>query len=625
MISGQIKNNLKLSRLSIILPLLSILISLALPNVKVSALDGSSFEAGRIIDNSVFTNTTTMSAAQIQNFLNSEVTCDTYGAQSISYYYSSTTNEVSSSNFSGASYVTTSRAVYGQRYDTYKNTNIAAAPYVCLPNYIENPSTGQNNLQNPGLSINGGESAAQIIYNAAIANQINPEVLLTTLEKEQGLVTDNWPWLNEYTSAMGFNCPDSGSCSGYAGLYQQVSAAAAQYRNYLSNPNNFNYVVGNNNILYSPANCGSSTVNIQNTATAALYDYTPYQPDSNVLTNTNPTGSANGPGAASGDSCSQPTYGNRNFWWYFNTWFGSSINSNLPGCAPATNTSLTCVWDLSNPGNGDQYLTSSISLRDELFTTQDYQYNGVNFYGNVVQEPGNIPVYRASIDGAGSFLTTNITEYNNLIASGYTGDGIDFYADPPNTNDGFPVFRLYNSATGQHYWTGDAQEETTLLNEGWTSEGIPFNSIDTIRQETPPPAGDLLVYRFYIPQTNEHFWTTDLSERDRMISAGYDYEGVAWDSSQNTSMTPVYRLYAPAINEHLFTDDQNERNVLVSSGGWNDEGIAMYMSNASTSNPVYRLYAPSLGVHLLTTDANERNVLVGSGGWNNEGTAFYVP
>jgi hypothetical protein len=616
-------------RLRILFPTLVLLSGIAIPMLSTSsasAISGSSFQAGRIIDNSVFTDSSSMSAASIQNFLNSEnPSCDTNGAQSISYYYNSSTGKVSSGSFSGATYVTTTRAVYGQRYDISNSTSVAGGPYVCIANYIENPTTGQNNLQNPSLSIPGGESAAQIIYNAGQQYQINPQVLLTTLQKEQGLITDTWPWTSEYTEAMGYNCPDTSACSGYAGLYQQVHAAAAQFRNYINNPNNFNYVVGNNTILYSPASCGSSTVNIQSSATAALYDYTPYQPDTNVLNHTNDTGSASGPGSASGDSCSDPAYGNRNFWWYFNTWFGSSISSGLPGCSAATNTSLTCVSSLSNPSNNDQYLTSSIETRDELFTTQNYQYNGIEFYGNVIQEPGNIPVYRASSTGGGSFLTTSQTEYNNLVSTGYSGDGIDFYADPPGSNDGFPVYRLYNSTTGQHYWTGDATEEQTLIQDGWTSEGVPFNSIDTIRQETPPPSGMLLVYRFYIPQTGEHFWTTDLGERDSMISAGYDYEGVAWDSSQNTSDTPVYRLYAPSIDQHLFTADPNERSTLLSQGGWQDEGVAMYVTETPNSQPVYRLYAPSLGVHLLTDSSNERLTLLSQGGWNNENIAWYIP
>ena len=55
--------------------------------------------------------------------------------------------------------------------------------------------------------------------------------------------------------------------------------------------------MANNTIEYAPG-CGGSTVDIQNAATAALYIYTPYQPDSNVLANTNPIGSTSGPGPA---------------------------------------------------------------------------------------------------------------------------------------------------------------------------------------------------------------------------------------------------------------------------------------------------------------------------------------
>jgi hypothetical protein len=51
---------------------------------------------------------------------------------------------------------------------------------------------------------------------------------------------------------------------------------------------------------------------IENSATAALYNYTPYQPNQAALNNLYGTG----------DGCS--AYGNRNFWRIFNDWFGSS-------------------------------------------------------------------------------------------------------------------------------------------------------------------------------------------------------------------------------------------------------------------------------------------------------------
>jgi hypothetical protein len=296
-------------------------VSLSISLGHAHALSGSDFSAGRIIDDFVFTDNTAISVQQIQDFFNAKVpTCDTNGSQSKSYYYNSSTGRV---NNSADTWVTTSRAVYGQRYDSWNSTTIAAAPYVCLKNYIENPTTHANNLQNPGASIDGGQTAAQIIYNAAQTSHINPEVLIVTLQKEQGLVTDDWPWTSEYQKAMGYACPDTAPCnSQYFGFANQVTNAAAQFRRYLNNPNNYNFVVGNNTVPYNPnASCGGSVVNIQDQSTAGLYDYTPYQPNAAALRNLSDS-SAGG----TGDSCS--AYGNRNFWWYFNTWFGSTTRFN---------------------------------------------------------------------------------------------------------------------------------------------------------------------------------------------------------------------------------------------------------------------------------------------------------
>ena len=58
--------------------------------------------------------------------------------------------------------------------------------------------------------------------------------------------------------------------------------------------------------------CGGSPVLIRNTATASLYNYTPYQPDAAAL--------AAYP--AVGDRCS--SYGNRNFFFLFQKYFGTT-------------------------------------------------------------------------------------------------------------------------------------------------------------------------------------------------------------------------------------------------------------------------------------------------------------
>ena len=281
--------------------LLSTLIFILSTNsAAVTAVSASDWDAGRIIDDAVFTNSDAMSAAQIQAFLNAKMPkCDNAGE--------GTKN--------------------GRLRATYSSNN--PAPFTCLKQYYENPTTHVHNIgkfkkNSSGQYIrtsngeyvpevpSGAISAAQIIYDAGKAHGINPQVLLVTLQKEQRLPTDDWPWNRQYEIAMGYGCPDTAPCDEeYYGFYNQVNKAAWQFRRYLDFPDRYNYAVGNRYILYNPSSsCGGTTVNIRTAATAALYNYTPYQPNQGALNNY--------PGTA---SCG--AYGNRNFWFKFNEWFGS--------------------------------------------------------------------------------------------------------------------------------------------------------------------------------------------------------------------------------------------------------------------------------------------------------------
>ncbi|OJX63182.1 MAG: hypothetical protein BGO95_09215 [Micrococcales bacterium 73-13] len=154
-------------------------------------------------------------------------------------------------------------------------------------------------------------TSAEVISIVATACGISPRVLLVTLEKEQGLVTDRWPWEVQYAAATGYACYDSAPCvDAYAGFVGQVYHAARTYQLYVQRPELFNYQpYAANEILYAPG-CGAGTVLIRNAATAALYDYTPYQPSADVLA------------GAHGDC---QAYGNYNFWrlWFF--WFGDPV------------------------------------------------------------------------------------------------------------------------------------------------------------------------------------------------------------------------------------------------------------------------------------------------------------
>ena len=161
-----------------------------------------------------------------------------------------------------------------------------------------------------GEEIGTGETAAHIIWQAAQDYKINPQALIVLLQKETSLITDPIPNNYDYRKATGYGCPDTAACSSdYYGFKNQVRNAAALFSTVL-NGGWTNYPLGENYIQYNPnPGCGGSVVNIRSLATSALYRYTPYQPNEGAI--------AAGYGTA---YCG--AYGNRNFYLYFEDWFG---------------------------------------------------------------------------------------------------------------------------------------------------------------------------------------------------------------------------------------------------------------------------------------------------------------
>jgi hypothetical protein len=180
-----------------------------------------------------------------------------------------------------------------------------------------------------------GESAARIIFKVQQACNLSAKVILVTLQKEQGLLTNRAPSDGVMRKAMGYGCPDTAACdSTYYGFFNQVFAAGRQLTWYGNPAGSFTSIkVGQNNaIQYHPnAGCGTKNVLVRNRGTAALYYYTPYTPNAAALANLGGTG----------DGCS--SYGNRNFWVFYNNWFGSPTGG---GRSPIGNI------ELMTPGPG---------------------------------------------------------------------------------------------------------------------------------------------------------------------------------------------------------------------------------------------------------------------------------
>ncbi|SDD82207.1 hypothetical protein SAMN05216410_0222 [Sanguibacter gelidistatuariae] len=259
----------------IVAMLLSVLVGFQVVTTASTAVAApvTGFDPGLIISDAVMNESSTMSAGDIQSFLNTK----------------------------GASCS-------------------AGAGYTCIKHYVETTPTRAADALCTGAYVGtANESAAAIIAKVSGACGINPQVLLVTLQKEQGLVTATaGKTAATYSRALGFGCPDNagGACDpSYAGFANQVYSAAKQLKRYAANPTSYSYRAGRTNtVLWHPnTTCGSSQVYIQNQATASLYNYTPYRPNAAALA----------AGYGTGDSCS--SYGNRNFHLYFTEWFGSSV------------------------------------------------------------------------------------------------------------------------------------------------------------------------------------------------------------------------------------------------------------------------------------------------------------
>jgi hypothetical protein len=246
------------------------------------AVSGSEFDAGFIISDEVFFNSNAMSEGQIQSFLQSTIgPCSNDNCLSV------------------------------KKLDTASRSGDA----MCGP-------------------YNGAaqEPVARILFKVGQACGINPQVLIVMLQKEQSLISgpiSRAPSNSRLDRAMGYACPDNTVIPGYCdpafgGVYNQLYKAAWQYKRYANPPGTSAFFTkfrpgATANVQYNvPVSCGTKAVHIRNQATANLYYYTPYTPNAAALGNLYGTG----------DGCS--AYGNRNFWVYFNNWFGSSTGAISP-------------------------------------------------------------------------------------------------------------------------------------------------------------------------------------------------------------------------------------------------------------------------------------------------------
>lgn len=197
---------------------------------------GKGWNPANVISDAAFYNPNTMTEAQIQTFLNKE------GA--------------SCKPGSGTS------CLKDKKFPTKKLTTLRGG---CKP-----------------FNLTGNQSAAKIISETSKSCDINPQVILATLQKEQSGITQ--PRTDAtWAKAMGAGCPDGQPCdSTLGGFAQQIYYGADKLVSYRINATWEEYILAYEagksiKIPHNPdARCGTETVKIENYATASLYMYTPY-------------------------------------------------------------------------------------------------------------------------------------------------------------------------------------------------------------------------------------------------------------------------------------------------------------------------------------------------------------
>lgn len=411
-----------LIKLSVAIVTLLVVGTTALPEQANAA-----FVANRVMDDSVFNNSTSMNGDQIDAFLN------TFPSSCIS-----------------------------------PNSGFRSADVVGY-----NPSQG--------FLYGGNVTAGLIIGHAAQAYDLNPQVILATLQKEQSLVSGGagchyeTPAVQtpcsgpapfgqsscvpacQYSGgcvyvAMGYGCP-SYCVTGSVGFSKQIIKAAwrlkftqqrslgnydwniqkpgwdnsddpqSSYDGYMTQ-GYFKRNASSSYVNYDGFRTVSNpttTVHLGTGATAALYSYTP------------------------------SISGGQSFVARFEQWFGS-VHGNVIG---------QYAYRLYNPGRRDHNFTAIENQREGI-KGLGFRDDGIAFKVSPTQEPGMVPIYRMYNGRIMDYwmVPDGMNRYWGIIYGGYKDEGVAFYAYPANTGSsgsicpqGQAIFQLWHGGAGDHYYT----------------------------------------------------------------------------------------------------------------------------------------------------------------------------
>lgn len=430
--------------------IIALLVVVGIPLLYLQPARAASFDANHLIDNGIFENYNTMDANAIDSWLNS----------------SFPSSCISSKN-----------------------------------GFLTPDPQGWSASQNKYL-FGGNVTAGQAIHDAAVLYHVNPQVILSTLEKEQSIPTGgagcyqspnpSAPFasspapnntftctINGRSQTCSYACTYSGGCMNIAlgygcpyycatadeGFSMQLTLGTwllrfgeersqgilTGYVGYESGDEYLNYAgpmtagtwqrsASSPAVYYdgSYSTTDGSSVTITTGATATLYNFTPY------------------------------VSGNQKFFNIFTGWFGTTTL----GCGDSE-PKMPQVVSMYNPVNHDHFYTNYACEASVLGYEYGYTYEGAVFNTTSI-EPDGVPVWRLYNASTQLHLwTISQADIDAAKKVGYVQEGIAFYVAPQNAPNVNTVYRLYNPTSYQHLWSLVPGNSTTQQ-AGYQLEGPAF-------------------------------------------------------------------------------------------------------------------------------------------------------
>lgn len=511
--------------------------------------------------------------------------------------------------------------------------------------YLTNYNMPGDSYIGPNNNINAkGWSAAHVIWQVSQWYGMNPQVVLTTLQKEQSLVTTggyndwgiNW--------AMGYAVTDSGivsacttaynpggSCSGFA---MQLDWGTWQLR--------YNMDKANTECAKVSPYCTGNVITIDgvgvyigNGATASLYRYTPH------------------------------FHGNQNFYTIYNSWFTpydyefvSAINP--PAYVGAGDTASaqlkirnigSATWkndsqDSTNPlrlyvaSGGELYSEDgswASSIRIKMTTPQVAQ-GEVATFDFTVHTPMTIGTYYLKMipraEAVGNMKDLNMI-FGVTTPQWHAHQFISAINPPATMQPGqnYDV-QIVLKNKGSAVWNSDAVDPSFRPMRLAVISGSPnFYEATTwvnnskIKMTTPTAKYNQLAYftfKMKAPNSPGVYVIKFTPIIENLIQ--YPDIGMAFGSTV-VGNGSAYRYWNKVRGGHFYTANAQEKTAVENDPNWQPEGIAFGVSYVSGANasPVYRFWNGNLKSHFYTISTTEKNSLINNpaSGWQYEGIVWY--